>query len=90
MVVQARCAKGGGGFLDLALDLLDHRLDGAGDEGQAHEDQRDQDAPLGIGDLEAELGGNRAEGPVRGVKRGQRDARHGGGQREGQIDGGIQ
>ena len=79
-------AEGGGGFFDLCLDFLDHRLDGAGDEGQADKDQRDQDAPLGIGDLCAEALGDLTEGTVGGIKRGQGDAGDGGGQGEGQID----
>ena len=37
-------AERGRGLLDLALEILEHRLHGAHDEGQADEDQRDDDA----------------------------------------------
>ncbi len=42
------------GLLDLAVDLLQHRLHGAHHERQADEDQRDDDAERRVGDLDAE------------------------------------
>ena len=57
---HAAGAEGGGGLLDLAVDLVDHRLHGADHEGQADEDQRQPDAERGVGDLDPEV---RGEGP---------------------------
>ena len=43
-----------GGFLELRLEVVEHRLHGAHDERQADEDQRDEDAERREGDLDAE------------------------------------
>ena len=51
---QPAGAEGRRGLLDLALDLLDHRLHRAHDERQADEDQRDEDAERRVGDLDPE------------------------------------
>jgi hypothetical protein len=85
----------GGGFLKLGLQLLDDRLERADDEGQADEGERDEDAELGKGDLGAEAGERGAEPAAGGsfggrrIKRGERDAGDGGGEREGQVDQGV-
>ena len=42
------------GLLELAVELLEHRLHGAHHKGEADEDQRDDDAGRRIGDLDAE------------------------------------
>ena len=55
-------AERGRGLLDLAVELLQHRLHGAHDEGQADEDQRDEDAERRVGDLDAER--RRASCPI--------------------------
>ena len=87
--LQAVGAERGGGFLDLAVDLLHDRLHGAHHERQADEDQRDDDAERRVGDLDAERRQQRAEPAVRRVERGERDAGHRGGQRERQVDHGV-
>ena len=87
---KAGCAERCGGFLFLAIDLLQNRLHGAHDEGQADEGERDDDADRRVADLEAEEIHQRLPEPaVRRIDRGERDAGHGGGQREGQVDHGI-
>ena len=78
------------GLLDLAVELLEHRLHGAHHERQADEDQRDDDADRRVGDLDAERLEQAADPAVRRVERGQRDAGDGGRQREGQIDEGVE
>ena len=85
-VRSRRRAERGGGLLDLAVDLLQHRLNGAHDEGQADEDQRDDDAERREGDLEPEACRDRADPAIRRIDRGERDAGDRGRQREGQID----
>ena len=60
--LAAAGAERRGGFLDLRVDLLHHRLHGAHDEGQADEDQRDDDAERRVGDLDAER--RRANWPI--------------------------
>ncbi len=77
------------GFLDILLDLFQHRLDGAHDEGKADKDQRDHDAERRVGDLQAHGGGDGPDDTVGRVDRGHGDAGHGGRQREGQIDRGV-
>ena len=79
-------AERGGGLLDLAVELLQHRLHGAHDEGQADEDERDEDAERRVGDLDAERREELADPAVRRVERGQRDAGDRRRQREGQVD----
>ncbi len=84
-------AERGGDFLRLAVDLFQHGLHGADDERQADEDQRHDDADGGEADLEAEpVVEDRAERAVGRVERRQRDARDGGGERERQVDGGVE
>ncbi len=85
-VMPARGAEAGGRLLDLLVDLLDDRLHGAHHEGQADEDQRDDDAERREGHLDAQRLKHAADPAVRRVERGERDARHGGRQREGQVD----
>ena len=53
-VCSRRGAERRGGLLDLAVEVLQHRLHRAHDEGQADEDQRDDDAERRVGDLDAE------------------------------------
>ena len=72
------------------VELLEHRLHGAHDEGQADEDQRDDDAERRVGDLDAERREQRADPAVRRIERGQRDAGDRGRQREGQVDDGVE
>ena len=82
-------AEGGGGLLDLAVDLGDDRLDGAHHEGQADEDEGDPDAERGVGDLDPERREELPEGAVRGVEGGERDAGDRRRQREGEIHGRV-
>ena len=84
--LAAAGAERRGGLLDLAVDLLQHRLHGAHHEGQADEDQRDDDAERRVGDLDAERRQQLPDPAVRRVERGQRDAGDGRRQREGQVD----
>ena len=53
-VCQRRGAERGGGLLVLDLEVLQHRLHRAHDEGQADEGERDDDAERREGDLDAE------------------------------------
>jgi hypothetical protein len=76
-------AQRGGGFLQFAVQVFQHRLHRAHHEGQADEDQRHPHAQRREADLE---GQPLADPAVLRVERGQRDAGHGGGQREGQVD----
>ena len=87
--MQAAGAKAGAGLFDLALDFLDDGLHGAGDEGQADKDQRDEDPPLRIGNPPADFAGQMAQNAIGRIKRRQGNAGHGGGQGKGQINGGI-
>ena len=64
--------------------------DGAHDERQADEDQRDENAPAREGDLDADRRQRRAEPAVRRIERGERDAGDRGRQRERQIDDGVE
>jgi len=82
-------AQGGGGLLDLLVDLGDQRLHGSHREGQPDEHHGDEDPHRRIGRLDTEPGERRAEQTVRRIERGQRDAGHRGRQREGQIHGRI-
>ena len=79
-------AEAGGGFLDLARNVRQHRLQGAHHEGQGDEGQRQGDAQRGVGDLEAQLGGELADQTGWRIQRGEGDAGDGGGQGEGQVD----
>ena len=79
-----------GGLLGVAVEILQDRLDGAHDEGQADEDERDEDAPRRIGDPQSERCCERADPAVRRIERGKRDAGDGGGQCKGQVDEGIE
>ena len=54
-VCQRRRAERGGGFLELLLQVFQHRLQRAHDERQADEDQRDEDAERREADLERQL-----------------------------------
>ena len=47
-------AERGGGLLHLAVELEQHRLHGAHDERQRHEQQRDDDAGPGVGQVDAD------------------------------------
>ena len=75
--------EAGGGFLDIAAEVGEDRLDGADDERQADERQRDDDAERSEGDL---TGQQAPDPPGRRVERGQRDAGDRGRQRERQVD----
>src|SRR5471030_1556356 len=80
-------AEAGGGLLQFALGVLQHRLDGAHDEGQADEGQRDDDAERRERHLDAEHAFEEAAEPAVGrIQRRQRDAGDGGRQRERQVD----
>ena len=83
--LPARCAERRRGLLHLAVDLLHHRLHRAHDEGQSDENQRNYDADGGKGDLHAKQFEELADPAVRRVKRGERDAGDGGGEREGKV-----
>ncbi|MCY1361074.1 hypothetical protein D9M69_477290 [compost metagenome] len=84
--LQRPGAEAGGGFLDFPGNVGEHRLHRAHDEGQDHEGQRQGDAERGVGDLEAEVGGELADQAVGRVQRGEGDAGDRGGQGEGQVD----
>ena len=51
--LPARRAERGRGFLELGVEILEHRLHGAHDERQADEDQRDDHAQRRERDLDA-------------------------------------
>ena len=70
----------------LDLQILQHRLHSAHDEGQADEGERDDDAERRVGDLDAERIEQAADPAVGRIERGERDARHRRRQRERQID----
>ena len=74
------------GLLDLAVEVLQHRLHRAHHERQADEDQRDQDAERREGDLDAPRREQAADPAVRGIERGKRDAGDRRRQRERQVD----
>src|SRR4029077_10195902 len=83
-------AKRGGRFLELAVELLEHRLHGAYHERQTDEDEGYGNAGRGVGALHP---GGREPLPdpaVRRVKRGERDAGNRGRQREGKVDKGVE
>ena len=84
--LPARRAERRRGFLELASELLQHRLHRAHDERQADERQRDQHAERRERDLDAERLEQRADPAVRREQAGERDAGHGGRQRERQVD----
>src|SRR5581483_3775067 len=71
---------------ELAVELFEHRLHGADDEGKADEDERNGDAERGVGDLDAERFEQAADPAVRRVERSQRDAGDRRGQRKWKID----
>src|SRR5271165_5880251 len=72
------------------VERADDRLDRAHDERKADEDQRNQDAPGGVGDLHAEMRQNRADPAVRSVEGRERNARDGGRQGERKVDHGVE
>ena len=84
--LEAIGAECGSRFLDLAVDLLHHRLHRSDHERQADEDQRDHDACRRECDLDAERRQILADPAVGRVERGQRNARDGGRQRKRQVD----
>ena len=61
-IVGARGAERGRGLLDVVVELLEHGLHGAHDEGQRHEGQRQRHRARGEGQVHAE----RAAGARRG------------------------
>ena len=67
--LPARGAERRGDFLDVAVEVLEHRLDGAHDEWQADEDERDEDAGRRVGDLDAERREELPDPAVRRVER---------------------
>ena len=85
--LPAAGAEQGGGFFLFARQILQHRLHRAHHEGQADEGERHPHTQRRVADLE---GQQAADPAIRSVQRGQRDAGHGGGQGEGQVDHGIQ
>ena len=72
-------AERGGGLLHLPVELDQHRLDGADDERQRHEQERHQHAPARVRDVDADAAG-------RAVEREQRQAGDDRRQRERQVD----
>ena len=74
------------GFLDVPVEIAQHRLHRAHHEGQADEGQRHDDAEGRIGDLPLERCEQLPDPAVRGIERGQRDAGDGRRQGEGQVD----
>ncbi len=78
--------QGYGGLFMLRFEILQHRLHGAHHERQADEDHRQHHAEGGEGGLDPDFQQRLAEHALRRVERGQRDTRHRGGQREGQVD----
>ncbi len=88
--LQPARAESGGGLLQLHFEFRNNRLHGAHDERQADEDERDQNAPAGEGDLDVVVGERRAEPAIRRIQRRKRNAGDGRRQREGQIDEGVE
>ena len=78
-------AEARGGFLKFRIEIFEHRLHGADDERQADERERDENAELRVGNLDAQRREPCANPAVRRIQRRQRDARDGGRQRERQI-----
>ena len=78
-VVERPGAERGGRLLHLAVELEQHRLHGAHDERQRHEQQREHDRRAGVGDMDAE----RALRPVEREQHEPGDDRR---QRERQVD----
>ena len=84
--LQRLGAQAGGGFFDFPGDIGQYRLHRAHHEWQRDKGQRQGDAQRGVGDLEAQVGGELADETIRRVQRGQCDTGDGGGQGEGQVD----
>jgi hypothetical protein len=84
--LQPRGAQRGGGFLELFLGVFEHRLHRAHHERQPDEDQRDHDARRREGQLDAVRLQQLPDPAVAREQRRQRDAGHGRGQRERQVD----
>ncbi len=74
------------GFLERRVEVFEHRLHSAHDEGQAGERHRNHDADRRIGDADASLQKRAAEPAIGGEEGGQRDTGNGGRQGEGQVD----
>ena len=74
--------EGGGGILDLCIELGQDRLDAAHAEGERHEQQCGADAEAGAGQVDV-------EGAAGAVEREQGQPGHDGRQREGEIDDGA-
>ena len=88
--LQARRAERRRRLLDVEVEVLDHRLDGPDDEGQADEGEGD-DHPHGRErHLEPERDQELAEPAVRRVDRREGDAGDGRREREGQVDDGVE
>src|SRR5690606_29034838 len=73
-------------FLDLAIEVLEHRLHCANDEGEPDEDQGDPDADCGVSDTKAIGSEEAANDTVRRVDCRKGNARNRRGQREGKVD----
>ncbi len=84
-VCQRFAPETGRGFLKFRIQIGEHRLDGADNKRQADERERDKNAELRVGNLDAERREPSANPAVRRVKRRQGDARDGGRQRKRQV-----
>ena len=80
--LPARCAEARGGLLQLAFEIFEHGLDGANDERQANESQRDDHPERCECDFQPERRERLAKPAVLRIDRRQRDARHRGWKRE--------
>jgi hypothetical protein len=83
--LPARGAQAGGGFFQFFFGVFQHRLHRAHHKGQANEDQRNHHAVGVEGQLNAQRLEVLANPAVARQQRGQRNARHGSGQRKGQV-----
>ena len=88
--LQPGGAQGRGRLLDVEVEVLDHGLNRADDERQAHEGERHEHAQGRERDLDPQGREVLPDQAVGSVDRRQRDARHGGRQRERQVDDGVE
>ncbi len=82
-------AQAGGSFLDLDLEIVEHRLHRADHERQPDEDQGHSDPEPGVRNLDAKRIEIAPDPAVGGIQRGERNARHRGRQGERQVHHGI-
>ena len=74
----------------MGVEVFEHRLHRAHDEGQADEDHGDENAERREGDFDAERLQQAANPSRWRIERRQRDAGNGGRQRKGNVDNGVE